>query len=955
MISKHVSNFNHPENSSGILLKLISFFFLLLIASGIKFASAQQAKEDSLQKAFLQAAGDSATRRSLQELTMFYMADSSKNKEEALQQIQRLIQKKDPKLSNQLKIIRVFLTHTPDSIIESRKLFNDYLQESRINNDSFGYIDGLMGFSYQESRAGNYQATLQLLMQALNYARDTLHDKEMLSGVYGMLGVFYFDQLDTLEAIAYNKKALETTIDPVNIASWSNNIAMNYQAIGSYDSAKVYYKRSIDLFYQTGTGEPHKPLINLAELFFLKHEYDSSLYYARKAINEAIRLNGESEIGIGYHLVAKVFRDQTKPDSAMKYYELARENLERTSPRHFLNLFYADVASFYESQGKFHLAYKYLLEASSINDSIYKTNNNEIIKEMEARFRAGEKEKEIVIQEEALKRQQTISVISFAGAAVLLVFIGIISYYYLQKRKSNRELSIAKTRAEQSEKFKQQFLANMSHEIRTPMNAIMGMTDLVLNSPLNEKQRNYLTSVKKASDNLLHIINDILDLSKVEAGKIDLEEIDFSIRDMIEQVRFTLIHKADEKEISLITTIDNNVPDVLTGDPMRLTQVLINLAGNAIKFTEKGSVMIEVIQVSDGKTKFSVIDTGIGIPNDKLQDVFESFNQAHTSDSRKYGGTGLGLTISRQFIELMSGNLEVESEVGVGSTFSFTLELPVGDPEKLAARTLSDDIDGSILDGLKILLTDDNVDNRIVARDTLHSRSKVNIMEAVNGKDALEKLSLHDFDLVLMDIQMPLMDGYEATRQIRNVNSNVRNHNIPVIALTASVIRSDLEKCRQAGMNDYVIKPFKPNQLISVIGKLTGKEIRYKSKSLSTHEKHTSIISSNGVINLTYLKNFCEGDKLKMNKYIGIFLDTAPALIINLEKALSENNFKEIATQIHGFKIKWVMMGMGEASDLALKIETGCRQKKPEFSEIKANTTTLINLVNVASGELKIT
>ncbi|CAN5372202.1 two-component regulator propeller domain-containing protein [soil metagenome] len=529
-------------------------------------------------------------------------------------------------------------------------------------------------------------------------------------------------------------------------------------------------------------------------------------------------------------------------------------------------------------------------------------------------------------------------------------------------------------RAEQSEKFKQQFLANMSHEIRTPMNAVMGMTALVLDSPLNPKQKKYLTGVKKASDNLLRIINDILDLSKVEAGKIELEQIDFSLNDVIEQVSETLQHKADEKGIELIADVESSVPDIVIGDPVRLNQVLMNLAGNAIKFTEKGSVSLKVQMFKSLKLKsstieplnhellnFSIEDTGIGIPKEKLESVFESFSQAHLSDTRIYGGTGLGLSISKQLVELMGGKISIESEEGSGSTFSFTLEMPIGSKEKILEQKSSEQIDGSILNGLNILLVDDNADNRIVARDTLESKATVTIIEATNGKEAVKILLQEDFDIVLMDVQMPVMDGYQATQEIRNTFSSPKK-DIPIIALTASVVRSDLDKCRAAGMNDYVPKPFKTHQLITSIAKLTGREIKYKPKDSgqqTINKEQSSMINGHpdsyreSIVDLTYLEQFCEGDKIRMQKYTNIFLDSAPILIEKLNAGLSENNFQKIANQIHGFKTKWIMMGMKEANEIATKIELDCRRELTDYSSIKKETTKLISIISAAINEIR--
>jgi len=542
---------------------------------------------------------------------------------------------------------------------------------------------------------------------------------------------------------------------------------------------------------------------------------------------------------------------------------------------------------------------------------------------------------------------------------------GSIWYYIKYRERSLREnqIKLEKTivdrtaevvqqrdRAEQSEKFKQQFLANMSHEIRTPMNAVMGMTNLVLHTKLEEKQKFYLERIQKSSDNLLHIINDILDLSKIEAGKMELEQIDFSIRDVVEQVKQTLNHKAEEKGLHLISEIQRNIPEVVIGDPVRLNQVLMNLTGNAIKFTEKGSVSIVITQAKHPESiHFSIVDTGIGIPKDKLQTVFESFSQANASDTRKFGGTGLGLTISRQLVQLMDGHISIESEEAVGTTFSFEIRCPVGSPERLRASRLSEEIDGITLDGLKILLVDDNEYNLTVANDTIKLKSDVDIMVATNGKEAIELLREFDFDVILMDVQMPLMNGYEATRYIREQFSSPKN-SIPVIALTASVVRTDLDKCRAAGMNDYVPKPFKPFQLVSAIAKATGREIKFGEKNLVAAMEDNR--NNSRVTNLSYLEKFCEGDRERMQKYISMFITSAPALIEKLNEALAAQDIEEIANQVHAYKTKWIMMGMTEVKDLAQMIEVKCRNGTIDY-ELRDNVSTLIQIIYSGIKELK--
>ena len=512
------------------------------------------------------------------------------------------------------------------------------------------------------------------------------------------------------------------------------------------------------------------------------------------------------------------------------------------------------------------------------------------------------------------------------------------------------EMREQKEKAEKSEAFKQQFLANMSHEIRTPMNAVMGMTNLVLDTKLEEKQKFYLTGIQKSSENLLHIINDILDLSKIEAGKMELEEIDFSITDVVDQVKQTIQHKADEKGLELIVTIDSDVTNVVLGDPTRLNQVLINLANNAIKFTEKGSVNIIVSSIEKG-IRFSVNDTGIGIPKEKLQTIFENFSQANASDTRKYGGTGLGLSISKQLVELMGSRIAIESIEGSGTTFSFNLKFKEGSVEKLEERlAIEKSVDGSILDGLKILVTDDNEYNRIVARDTLMSKAKVEVHEAENGAEAVNLVSKMDFDVILMDVQMPVMNGYFATKAIRAMNNSKKD--TPIIALTASVLRLDLDKCTKAGMNSYIPKPFKPQDLI--IGIAQTLKIALKVKKENIKEKSQLKVDKAKAFeftNLNYLKEFCEGDKEKMKRYIAIFIKSAPVLIDTLSKAIEEADMTKIANQVHGFKTKLVMMGMSETKDLSIRLESLCR-KKPKSKEIQDMVEEFKGNINKALVEL---
>lgn len=501
-----------------------------------------------------------------------------------------------------------------------------------------------------------------------------------------------------------------------------------------------------------------------------------------------------------------------------------------------------------------------------------------------------------------------------------------------------------------TQKYREQFLANMSHEIRTPMSAVMGMTNLVLSSPLNNKQRFYLDGIKKSSEILLHIINDILDFSKISAGKMELEDIDFSLHELVKQVRRILQQKAGDKGLELITTIDKNVDDVLMGDPVRLNQVLMNLAGNAIKFTETGSVTLAVEKIDAG-IKFTVSDTGIGIPADKIESVFESFSQANASDTRIHGGTGLGLTISRDLVRLMGGTIAVESHEGFGSTFSFVVPLESGSAERLQERIRKEESpDGSVLNALSILVVDDNEFNRVVAIDTLEKHSTAKVVAAENAKLALQLLRENKFDVVLMDIQMPIINGYEATRQIRE-NFTEPFNNIPIIALTASTMKSDLDKCLAAGMNGYIAKPFKVAELITGIATVLKIKVPESSYTPPVEVKKT-VGSTGRITDLTYLNKFCEGDTERMKKYILMFEASAPLLIEKLKHALLENDRNEIANQVHSFKTKWIMMGMREAGTLSTTIEQKCRMEDHSPS-VEGDIRALIRQIEQARVELK--
>jgi PAS domain S-box-containing protein len=497
------------------------------------------------------------------------------------------------------------------------------------------------------------------------------------------------------------------------------------------------------------------------------------------------------------------------------------------------------------------------------------------------------------------------------------------------QKKLEIDLEKEKIKAQQASKAKESFLANMSHEIRTPLNAIIGFLRELEKQELSDLQKIYIDNSTIASKHLLGILNNILDISKIEAGEMSLENEDFIIQNTLNNVITVLESKAKQKRITLSTLLLDDVHKVFKGDSLRLEEILFNLVGNSIKFTQKGKVEVKCEVLTDNNTsqelQISITDTGIGMEQKYADSIFIKFSQEDKSITRKYGGTGLGMAITKELVNLMGGEIKIESKKNRGTTVHIIVDLIKGNIESVKRSAPATNFN---LDGLAILLVEDNMMNRMVVQNSLQYYN-CSVTEAENGFEALQILKRQNFDLILMDIQMPEMDGIEATKVIRTEFKLLT----PIIALTANAFKKEIEKCKEAGMDDYVTKPFEESVLLQTIVKHTINKniVRPDNNEVNTNQR---------LYNLSILHNLSRDNNEFVIKMVGVFVEQTIETIEKIDSALELNNFLEVGRLVH--KIRPSVESMGVQS---IQPKMKALEKTAQETQNKEQITAIYNSV----------
>jgi signal transduction histidine kinase/CheY-like chemotaxis protein len=726
----------------------------------------------------------------------------------------------------------------------------------------------------------------------------------------------------------------ESSIKSYRMTKDDSYLSPFYEAISSVDDRmSKLYRQSAGEAYQEDLADSVERLVQLKyailNQFLILEEnprINKELEIIAEKLNKAAENLSQTQEPVRSNIFQNIFGAGKKDTNFFKKFNFETENRKEEKSNDFTRLIKLDFIK----EKELYLAKEDRLVMDKIRSAV---------KKMELYERNSNAKKAIKITKIA-KSVNFYILVFCVLSTTLLAFISYFIITYVRKNKAYRSaLKKAKTQAENLAKVKETFLANMSHEIRTPLNAIAGFTYQVLQSELTKKQKEQLEIVKKSSDHLLQIINDILDYSKIQSGKFNFEKVGFSPRKLAKEVVLLMQPAAEHKKLKISSRVAKSVPEICLGDPVRLRQIILNLLANAIKFTEVGKVSLSLSAVQQSANqvtlRLTVKDTGTGISEEKLKIIFNEFEQADSSVSRKFGGTGLGLSISKKLTELQNGSINIQSEEGKGTSVSIIIPYEIGTEKELIEEHEEKLNTTKRLEGTKILVADDEEYNRLLIK-TILEKWGVNVTLVKNGREAVEVFEKNTYEAILMDVLMPEMGGIEASKIIHKQSPAT-----PILALTATTRPQKIEECKAAGMIEVLSKPFNEVELYEILVEtITNKTLPKKE-----HKKPTKA-NKKDRYNLQDLKNLANGDKAFVQEMIEIFINTTQKSIANMLTDFENKNWESLADNAHKAAPPCRHLQANILLEKLKKIETRIRDEK--------NTSNLSTLISEAKKEAQL-
>ncbi|WP_299890024.1 ATP-binding protein [uncultured Lacinutrix sp.] len=695
-----------------------------------------------------------------------------------------------------------------------------YVNAQELTKAQLDSVTIIIKNAFDLSQQSKHSEAIKVGSEVLEYAKN--HKSDFLKAkALNVLGVSYYALGESDKSLEYffnAKKLYEKIKDTSRIIVIHNNIGALYRYKGNYIESNLYFKKAMEI------AEKYKkydaavyPTFNIGyNLVFEKEDYNQGIIFIEKSLqlasvannikSERIKADAYEVLGYAYYKI------KNKAKSKM-YYDKAIEQSEDNGYLEALQAIYKSRAELYEEEKQYEKANALLYKLIKINDSITKVAKIEQIKEMEIEFSVKENKNKLKLIESEKAIQEMIITKSKMYNFILIAFILmlLINAYWIFKK--NKQLQLARNKAENLSKAKSDFYSEISHELRTPLYAVIELSNLLLKENINVQHKEYLESLKFSGNHLLSLINNVLQLNKVESGKMKIEMIDFNLKNLTINIIESLEYALRDSNNTIHLNYDNTIPSIIVGDSLKLSQVLINLISNAIKFTNNGNITIEIKQLENYKEQvkiyFKVTDDGLGIPKNKQSHVFEDFHQEYAKNKNSYKGTGLGLSIVKRIVDAMGGKIEIESEEGKGASFFFSLIFNKTEKMKLPITQYENHL--KAINNCKLLIVDDNKINQMVTTKVLEHLN-IESIAVDSGKKAIEILKTETFDCVLMDLHMPELDGYETTNLIREFNED-----IAIVALTAASTNEVESKIKNSKMDGYILKPFITEDFVKAI------------------------------------------------------------------------------------------------------------------------------------------